>query len=144
MLKLCSASPTPRSALACSISTVLGHAPKACHAGDPHTHDLRSAGPCPAVLHRPAQSLLCLAMSPGPAKLQATDIHDLCWDTPSGLHRPTPSPLGCSPHACIGLHDLRQYRVPKACQAGNPQTHRLSTLPAHALLARQASAPKAH
>jgi hypothetical protein len=55
---LCSTRPMPpRPAQACTISTLLGHAPKACQAGDPHTHNLHSPGQCCQActgLHRPA------------------------------------------------------------------------------------------
>jgi hypothetical protein len=62
----------------------------------------------------------------------ATDIHDLSWAMPSGLHRPPQSLVAC---------------IPKACQASYPQTSRISTLLAHALQAcqaHQAHPPKAH
>jgi hypothetical protein len=43
-----------------------------------------------------------------------------------------------------GLHDLHRDHAPKACQASNPQTGRISTPRAHALQACQVHAPKAH
>jgi hypothetical protein len=51
----------------------------------------------------------------------------LCWSAPPGLHRPPWYLLGCTPHACTGLYDLHLNRAPKACQASNPQTHRIFT-----------------
>jgi hypothetical protein len=131
-----------------------------------HTHKIsvslgrtppRSAGP-----HRPSPSLLCQATPPRPATLQ---IHtctisvllgcapQACqapsnrhsWSPPGHALRPaqaSTSPLGFTHHACTGLHNLRWDHALKHCQAGNPQTHRDSTLPAHALKAGQAHAPK--
>jgi hypothetical protein len=51
---------------ACTISAVLGHAPKACQAGDPHMHDLCHSAPL--GLHRPAQTLLCWPVPLMPAQ----------------------------------------------------------------------------
>jgi hypothetical protein len=72
---------------ACPIPPLPGHAPKACHTGDPNTHYLCSAGQHP----------------PG-----HTGLHDLRSTGPhsQGLHRPPQSLLGCTPHAYTGLHDF--------------------------------------
>jgi hypothetical protein len=49
---------TLRPAQACTISTLLRHVPKACHAGDPYTHNLCSTRTRPSGLCRPVWSLL--------------------------------------------------------------------------------------
>jgi hypothetical protein len=110
-----------RLAQACMISTLLGPAPKTCQASNPHMHDFHSTAPCPSGLHRPAphrpakpvihrcsQSLLrrpvplrlaqaCMISAlPGHAHKACQDgdphMQDLCWDVPSGLHRPALGP----------------------------------------------------
>jgi hypothetical protein len=101
-------------------------------------------GPCYPKLPclRPTQSLPdepLRAAKPGIHR-----IHNLHQAMPSGLHRLPPYPLCCTPHACTGLHHIHRDLAPKACQAVNPQTHRISTLLACALQAHHAHAPKAH
>jgi hypothetical protein len=92
------------------------HAPKACHAWDTHTHDLHSAGLCSPGLPRPAQYPLCKPVPLRPAK--------------PGTHT----------HTISILLD----RTPQACQAGDPQTHRVSTLPTCAFQACQTHFLEAH
>jgi hypothetical protein len=113
----------PRPAQAFMIFTPLSHAPQACTS----MHNPCCAGPGPQGL---------------PSHEPHTDIHNLSWATHSGLHRPPRSLLSCAPHACTGLHDLRDH-APKACQASNPQTCRISIPLAHTHQAHQAHTPKA-
>jgi hypothetical protein len=54
------------------ISALPGHAPKACHASNPHMHNLYYAGPCPATWHRPALKSTRLGHTPQ----ACTGLHD--------------------------------------------------------------------
>jgi hypothetical protein len=124
---------TLRPAQACTISTLQACAPKACQAGDQHTHDLCSTRPCPQAfaslhdihpvrprpssLYRPAQSLLCRAMPPRPATLA---IHT----------RRTSALLATPPQACM-ISTLPSHAT-KACQASDPQTFMIINGPAQA------------
>jgi hypothetical protein len=87
----------PRSAQACMISALPGHALKACNTCNPYTYDLCSTGPHSPGLHRPAQYPLPKPAPLRPAKLGSTNTQFL-------LHQPCPQ-------VCTGLHDL--------CSAGS-------------------------
>jgi hypothetical protein len=104
----------PRTAQPCKISALLGHAPKATN-----MHYLCSTGPWPQDQHSPAQYSLCKPM-------------------PLRLAKPGTAP----PHTHT-LISLLLDHTPQTSQAGDPQTHRISTPPACALQAHQAHAPKA-
>jgi hypothetical protein len=105
----------PRPAQACMISALPGHAPKACHAWDTHMHNLRSAGPCSPGLRRPAQYPLWKPVPLSPAK-PGTHTH---------------------------MTTILLGHAPQASQAGDAQTCRISTPPAHVLQTHQAHTPKA-
>jgi hypothetical protein len=94
----------------------LGRTLKACQAGDPQAlHNLHSARPCPPSLHRPAHYSFPKSVPLRPAKL--------------GTHTCTISmPLNHAPKPVTR----------------DSNTCRISTLPACAIQACQAHAPKAH
>jgi hypothetical protein len=86
---------TLRLAQACRMSALPCHTLKACHAGDPHMHDLCSTGPCSPGLHRPA--LISIPSGHAAQACHAGDPHtsnlhsaQLC---PPGLHRPAQYPF---------------------------------------------------
>jgi hypothetical protein len=88
------------------ISAPPGRAPQAC-AG---LHDLCSARPQPQGL---------------PSQLSTHLYHLRCALRPAQASMI----LQClAPHASTGLHDVRWECAPKACQAGNTQARRISTL----------------
>jgi hypothetical protein len=64
----------PRPAQPCTIFTPQACAPKACQAGDPHTHDSFSAGPCPPSLSSWGSTDIRLS-TPLACTLQACQAH---------------------------------------------------------------------
>jgi hypothetical protein len=93
---------------------------KAYQASDPHTQDLRSTGPHPPGMHRPAQYPLC---KPEPLRSAKPGIHThtipALLGAHVGLHRPA--------QACIICAFLSQ--APKACHISDPQTFMISARP---------------
>jgi hypothetical protein len=136
------------------------HNPQPCTA----LHELCSAGPHPQGLphwrYKHAQSLFCWAMTPKPVQPFRSSI--LLGHTPqpctiSTLLAMPPRPAQpCTiftPQTCalrpakLGTHmctiSIVLDHALQACQARDPQTRRISTLPTCTLQACQAHAPKA-
>jgi hypothetical protein len=105
-----------RPAQACTSSTPSGHATKACHASDPQApHNLHGAVPL-----RPAQACtISTRQCPSGLPGQRSTGTARSW--------PGSCPLSRLSQWSIGMHDLHWDCVPKACQAGEPQTCTIST-----------------